>query len=290
MSYNSSSHHAKYFGIWLGYVDLMTKRMNDTWQQLRETARTAIIPFVTIGFPSLEDTLSIIPAIEAAGADIIELGIPYSDPLADGPTIQAASFRAIQQGATTQTCLDTVKQLRRIGVSVPLVLMGYYNPIIAYGVERFAADCAKAEVDGCIIPDLPPEEQSAIRAAFKPVGISIINLLAPTSTNHRMALACGDSDGFIYCVSVAGVTGARENLPPGLPDFLDRVREYTSLPLVVGFGVSEKRHVVKIGKHAEGAVVGSALINVIDSSPPGERAERAAEFIARLVDSGDTTN
>lgn len=265
----------------------MTKRMDDTWRRVKESGKTAVIPFVTIGFPSPADTLRIIPAIERAGADIIELGIPYSDPLADGPTIQAASYKAVQQGVTTQMCLEIVEQLRHIGVSAPLVMMGYYNPILSYGVDRFAAECAKVGVDGCIIPDLPPEEQSSVRKAFGPLGISLINLIAPTSTDGRLELVCNYSDSFIYCVSVAGVTGARNSLPADLPAFLGRVRQHTNLPLVVGFGVSERQHVAEIGHHADGAVVGSALINVIDSSSPGERAESAGKFVAQLTDSGN---
>ncbi|MEX2598485.1 MAG: tryptophan synthase subunit alpha [Dehalococcoidia bacterium] len=265
----------------------MTERLARAFQRMRDERRTGIIPYVTVGFPTLDDTLAIVPAIEQAGADVIELGVPYSDPLADGPTIQAAVYRALQGGMTTAKCIQAVRDLRAAGVQAPLVFMGYYNPILSYGMAAFARDCAEAGVDGLIVPDLPPEESAPLRQALQPHGIALITLLAPTSTEQRIAAALNGAQGFVYCVSVAGVTGARADLPPGLPDFIARVRQSTSLPIAVGFGIGDRGHVEAVGKYADAAVVGSALINVIDSAPPSERAASAAAFIRRLAGGAD---
>ncbi len=261
----------------------MTDRLDKALQRIRDEGRTGVIPYVTIGFPTLKDTLAIVPAIEKAGADVIELGVPYSDPLADGPTIQAASYRALEAGMDSKGCLDAVRKLRAAGVGVPLVFMGYYNPILSYGLEAYARDCAEAGVDGLLIPDLPPEEWGPMRDALRQHDLVLIAMIAPTSTEERIALGTADAEGFVYCVSVAGVTGARQDLPPELPSFIAKVRAHTSLPIAVGFGVAERRHVETLGKYADAAAVGSALIDVIDSAPPNERAERAAAFIAGLV-------
>ncbi|MBM3940507.1 MAG: tryptophan synthase subunit alpha [SAR202 cluster bacterium] len=262
----------------------MNESIARAFEQARREQRPALIPYVTIGFPSsIEDTVAIVPAIEQAGADIIELGVPYSDPLADGPTIQAASERALRNGVNPRACIDVARRLREAGVRVPLLFMGYYNPILRHGVERYARDCADAGVDGLIIPDLPSHESAPMLAAMRPHHLALIRLLAPTSTEERIRSACAEAEGFIYCASVTGVTGARADLPPDLPAFVGRVRKHTSLPIAVGFGISERRHVESVARVAEGAIVGSRLIAVIDSAPPGERARRAAEFVAGLV-------
>ena len=261
----------------------MTKRLDDALKRMRESGKTGVIPYVTVGFPTPEDTLSIVPALEKAGATVIELGVPYSDPLAEGPTIQAASYRALQAGMNMHRCVETAKTLRDNGVTVPLIFMGYYNPVLNYGLEKYAKDCAAAGVDGFIIVDLPAEESAPFHEACRAVDLALIPLLAPTSTDERIAHGCESAEGFIYCVSVAGVTGARSELPPSLPAFVARVRSHTALPVAVGFGVSERAHVEAIGKVADAAAVGSALINVIDSAPAGERAQRAGAFISSLV-------
>ena len=264
----------------------MSKLLDNTMLRLRSEKRTGVIPYVTVGFPTLEDTMRIVPALEQAGAAVIELGVPYSDPLADGPTIQAASYRALQGGMDSRVCLETVRRLRESGVSVPLLFMGYYNPILSYGVEEYAKDCGEAGLDGLIVPDLPPEESGRMREAASANGLALIALLAPTSTEERIELGLAHAEGFVYCVSVAGVTGARTSLPATLPEFVARVRARTELPVAVGFGVAERAHVEAIGQVAEAVVVGSALINVIDSAPPEERASRAGAFIASLVGTG----
>ena len=261
----------------------MTERLDAAMRRVRDGKRTGLVPYVTVGFPSVDDTLAIVPAIAAAGADVIELGVPYNDPLADGPTIQAASFRAVQDGIDAHQCIEVVRRLRKGGLQTPLLFMGYYNPILSYGIEAYADDCAAAGLDGLIVVDLPPEESGPMRSALERSGLALIPLLAPTSTEERIRLGTRDARGFVYCVSLTGVTGARTELASDLPGFVRRVRRHTDLPIAVGFGVSERRHVEAIGKYADAAAVGSALIDVIDSAPPGERAARAGAFVAALA-------
>ena len=264
----------------------MASQVDDAFARIRDEGRIGLIPYVTVGFPDLGDTLRVVPAIEAAGADVIELGVPYSDPLADGPTHQASSYRALQNGVSVSFCLDTARALRENGVEAPLLFMGYYNPILAYGVDAYARVCADARVDGLIVPDLPPEEAHDLRTALHANGLQLIPMLAPTSTTERIRAACAVAEGFVYCVSVAGVTGVRSDLPPGLPDFVSRVRSETDTPIGVGFGISEPRHVAGLRGVADAAVVGSALTNAIAAAPPDERPARAAAFVAALAQEG----
>ena len=261
----------------------MTNRIETAFARVRDEGRVGVIPYVTVGFPELADTVPIVTAIEAAGADVIELGVPYSDPLADGPSIQAASYRALQNGVTPAHCIAIVRELRTAGVQVPLLFMGYYNLILSYGIEAYARDCAEAGLDGLIVPDLPSEEDATIRAALSANGLTLTPLLAPTSPEERIRKACASADGFIYCVSVVGVTGARSELPANLGDFLARVRRHTNLPLAVGFGISERRHVEQLAGIAQAAVVGSRVIDVISSAPPDERAQHAGDYVAELA-------
>ncbi|MCI0821505.1 MAG: tryptophan synthase subunit alpha [Chloroflexi bacterium] len=262
----------------------MTKRLDDAFKRARQEKRTGLVPYVTVGFPtSVDDTLAIVPAIEAAGATVVELGVPYSDPLGDGPTIQAASYRAVQAGVDARACIEVVVRLREAGVKLPLIFMGYYNPILSYGIDAYARDCADAGLDGMIVLDLPPEESSAMRDALESHELALIALLAPNSSDERIELGTRGAKGFVYCVSVTGVTGARKELSKDLPAFVGRVRARTDLPIAVGFGVSERRHVEAIGKYADAAAVGSALIDLIDSAPPSERAARAGAFVAALA-------
>jgi tryptophan synthase alpha chain len=214
---------------------------------------------------------------------MLELGVPFSDPLADGATIQRAGFVALRHGVTASACLEAVRELRARGLEVPVLLMGYYNPILACGPEAFAADAAAAGVDGLIVVDLPPEEAGLLQEACRARGLDLVYLLAPTSTAERVALVARQASGFIYCVSVTGVTGARSSLPPELPAFIGRVRRQTSLPLAVGFGISSRAHVEAVGRVAEVAVVGSALIDVIDSSPAQEREARVKAYVEVLA-------
>ena len=261
----------------------MSTRLQQALAGLKPGERVGVIPYLTVGFPTVRDTLDLVPALAQSGATAIELGIPFSDPLADGPTIQAASYRALKQGVTPAVCLEVCKTLRQRGVTIPLLLMGYYNPILSRGVAAFAADAAAAGADGAIVVDLPPEEAGELRTELKCHGLNLVPMLAPTSTDQRIALACEEADGFVYCVSVTGVTGARSEVPSGLVEFLERVRRHTALPLAVGFGISERRHVKAVGAYAEAVAVGSRLLTVIDSAPPNERVAQAGRYIAELV-------
>lgn len=260
----------------------MSARLQARFQEMRRQGRMGIIPFITTGYPSVRSTLALVPALAEAGADVIELGVPFSDPLADGPTIQRASFKALQGGVTLGTCLEVCAELRTRRVDVPLVLMGYYNPILSYGIPRFARDAAKVGVDGIIVADLPPEEASPLQVECLGNSIDVICLLAPTSTDERIRLACSTASGFIYCVSLTGVTGARQDLQSGVFQLINKVRQHTTLPIAVGFGISKRLHVEAISGYAEAAVVGSALIDIIETAPAREAIDRARDYIASL--------
>jgi tryptophan synthase alpha chain len=242
-----------------------------------------LIAYLTVGYPDVESTLRLVPALAAGGADMVELGVPFSDPLADGATIQRASHHALGQGVTLAVCLDVVRRLRQEGLTIPLLLMGYYNPVLAYGIEEFARDASDAGVDGLIIVDLPPEEATAVQTACAGRGLDLVYLLAPTSSDERIALVAAQASGFVYCVSLAGVTGARRDLSPRLAEFLARVRRHTSLPLAVGFGISRAEHVQAVARlGADAAVIGSAIIDLIDRTAPGERAEEVGAYLEAL--------
>ena len=229
-----------------------------------QPAHTALIPYVTVGYPSLEATLKVVPLLADSGADIVELGIPFSDPLADGATIQKASFRALQNGVTPKLCLEVAKQLSH-KVDIPLVFMTYFNPVFNYGLEEFCRACASSGVSGLIIPDLPPEEGSELEAITQRQNLDLIYLLAPTSTEQRIRLVAERSRGFIYLVSVTGVTGIRENLPPGLETFVTRVRKVANQPLCVGFGISTPEQAGQVARIADGVIVGSRIIQLMEA-------------------------
>lgn len=261
-------------------------RIEGAFAQLKKEGRLGIVPYLTVGYPDLAATLELVPALEEAGAALVELGVPFSDPLADGATIQRASFHALKQGVNLARCLEMAFRLREAGVRLPLVLMGYYNPFFQFGLERLATTAAAAGVDGFIVPDLPPEEGGALAAACRGEGLDLIFLVAPTSTEERIRRVVGLSSGFIYCVSLAGVTGARGELWSGLTGFLDRVRHLSSLPLAVGFGISRSDQVAAVAPHAEAVVVGSALIDLVEGLSPAERGPRAAAYLAELSAGG----
>jgi len=257
-------------------------RLKQSFEDLASRGAMGIIPYLTVGFPSVKDTLSLVPALVEGGADVIELGVPFSDPLADGPTIQRASFHALAQGVNLGTCLQVCQQLRSNGVTIPLVFMGYYNPILSYGLEQFAVDAHDAGVDGLIVPDLPFEEADPLQSTCREHGIHLIPLLAPTSTDARIAQSCEKAGGFVYCVSLTGVTGARTELPAGIPTFIQRVREHTDLPIALGFGISQRHHVESLAPLTQAAIVGSALIEVIEKTNDGQREEAVKDFVAGL--------
>jgi tryptophan synthase alpha chain len=241
------------------------------------------MPYHTAGFPTLEMSKQIIRALVEAGTDMVEIGVPFSDPLADGKTVQRTSQAALANGTRLVDCVALAARVRSTGIETPLVLMGYYNPFLQYGLDRFAADAATAGVDGVIVPDLPAEEADDFAAACRRHGRDLIFLLAPTSTEARIAAVGQRASGFVYCVSLRGVTGARDRLPD-LTEYLARVRRQTDLPLAVGFGVSTAAHVRQVGEAADGAVVASALIDHLDSIPVDEQPAAAEAFVRALRD------
>jgi tryptophan synthase alpha chain len=257
-------------------------RIAETFARLRAEQRTALMPYLMVGFPERESTLELVPALEQAGADMFELGIPFSDPLADGATIQRAGQQALANGVTLPFCLETVAALRARGVRAPLLLMGYYNPLLRYGLQQASADLAAAGGDGWIVPDVPPAEAGSLRDAASTHGLDLIMFVAPTTPDERIASIARLASGFLYCVSITGVTGSRQTLWSGLGDFLARVRRHSDLPLVVGFGISTAEHVAHVGTLADGAIVGSALINQLEQLAPAERASGAAAFVQGL--------
>jgi tryptophan synthase alpha chain len=224
---------------------------------------TALIPYITVGYPTVATTLKIVPLLANNGCDIVELGIPFSDPLADGTTIQRASYEALRQGVTPRVCLEVAQELRR-QVKIPLVFMTYYNPVLNFGLEQFCSECVRAGIDGLIIPDLPPEEGEELEKSTRRQGLDLIYLLSPASTEERIELVARKSCGFIYLVSLTGVTGTRDKLPEELENFVARVRERTEKPLCVGFGVSTPEQAQRIAKVADGVIIGSRIIQLLD--------------------------
>jgi tryptophan synthase alpha chain len=237
-----------------------------------------------MGYPEPESALSIVPALVQGGADLIELGVPYSDPLADGATIQAASQRALENGMSLALCLEQVAELRGRGVTAPLLLMGYYNPLLQMGLEPFVDRAHAAGVDGLIVPDLPPEEADGLQSALRAHGIDLVFLLAPTSNDERIRLVAARASGFLYLVSLVGVTGARDRLPPELESFIAHVRAASDLPLAVGFGISTPAQAQRVAAAADGVIVGSALIRAVGVAHAARQdlALAARDFVASL--------
>lgn len=260
----------------------MTNRIDIKFKQLKETRQTALISFLTAGFPDIKTSQELAQAILKSGSDMLELGIPFSDPLADGRTIQKTSFHALSQGVNITSSLGILKGLREEGVTSPIIFMGYYNPFLRYGTKKFIQDASSAGLDGIIVPDLPPEEASQFKQACNKKNIYLIPLLAPTSTDQRIAKACEQANGFIYCVSVTGVTGARKQLSAGLEEFVNRIRQHTDLPIVVGFGVSNPHHVDTISRFADGVIFASALLDIIDKAPRDQMLQEATNFVSTL--------
>ncbi len=251
-----------------------------TFERTRAQGRAALMPYFTLGFPDPQASLDILEAVACSGADILELGVPFSDPLADGPTIQHSTQIALERGITVRRCLEMVAELRSRGVAQPLFLMSYTNPILAYGVRRFAADARAAGADGCILPDQPPEEAGEIEATCREVGLALVYLLAPTSTTQRIAYVSARTTGFLYLVSLTGVTGAREGLSQDLGAFVERVRKHAITPLAVGFGISTPEQARAVGRMADGVIVGSALIQATMQAE--EPVKAAGEFVRGL--------
>lgn len=257
------------------------EHITETFATLRLAGRAALMPYFTLGYPTPQDSLAVVEALARSGADLIELGVPFSDPLADGPTIQHSTQVALEQGMTVHRCLELVRQIRARGVTQPLLLMGYINPILAYGSERYAADASAAGADGLIIPDLPMEEAASVEAACRESGLALVYLVSPESPPERIAALAARTSGFLYLVALTGVTGARQSLAAGLADFVARVRAAAQqTPLAVGFGISTPGQAQAVAGLADGVIIGSALIHAAGSSP--DPAGAAAAYITEI--------
>jgi len=224
----------------------------------------ALIAYITVGYPNIGATLKVVPLLAECGCDIVELGIPFSDPMADGATIQRASFKALENGVTTALCLDIAKKLSK-KTATPLVFMTYFNPIYQYGLEKFCHDCVASGIDGLIVPELPPEEGDELGNLAGKSGVDLIYFLAPTSVEERIKLVANKARGFIYLVSIAGVTGARNELPSDLGKFISRVKQLAKQPVCVGFGISTPEQAARIAQTADGVIIGSKLIQLLET-------------------------
>ncbi len=262
-------------------------RLDEKFKELKSSGRKALITFITAGDPDLDATCDLVVTLDDAGADIVELGVPFSDPLADGPTIQKASSRALAQGVTLKKILAAVVEIRQ-RTDIPLVLMSYYNPIFSYGLEKFVVDAAAAGVDGVIVPDLPLEESLPLRtlAADK---LAVVPLAAPTTADERLKEIVAAGSGFLYYVTVTGITGTRTCLPPELAATLDRVKKIAGdLPLAAGFGISTPEQAQLVGKHSDAIIVGSALVEIIaNSGAAASGRKKLLDFVATLRQSLD---
>jgi len=256
-------------------------RIDRRFAELRKAARPALVTFVTAGDPDYDTSLAILKALPGAGADIVELGMPFSDPMADGPAIQAAGLRALKGGQTMVRTLDMVRAFRAVDEDTPLVLMGYYNPIYIYGNARFLADARKAGVDGIIVVDLPPEEDDELCIPAMAAGLSFVRLATPTTDDKRLPAVLRNTSGFVYYVSITGITGTRAADNLHVAGAVDRIKNHTDLPVVVGFGVSRPDQAAAIGRTADGVVVGSALVRAIEASL--DKANRATPGIVESV-------
>jgi tryptophan synthase alpha chain len=259
-----------------------TARISKRFAALRDAGELGIVAYITAGDPSLDATLEFVLALAEAGTDVIELGVPFSDPLADGPTIQRASERALKAGATLQGILELVRRIRKKS-QIPLVLFSYYNPILQMGLEKFAAAAAEAGVDGVLATDLSPEESVEYRRILAAQRLDTIFLCAPTSTDERLASIAECSSGFLYLVSRTGVTGAKDTSPDDLPALLRRVRSFTTLPVAVGFGISLPGHISLLGGLADAAVIGSSLVAEIERAQSTEEAAKALRERIRVL-------
>jgi tryptophan synthase alpha chain len=255
-------------------------RLSDMFNRLRAEHRLALTVYLTVGYPDLDATPLLVKSAAESGADAIELGIPFSDPLADGRTIQAASQEALQHGVSVARALG-IAAVSRALTEVPLLFMTYINPILAYGLERFCRAAHQAGIDGLIVPDLPPAEAGDLRDAAKASGIDLVFFVAPTSSNAGIEAACRAATGFIYCIAVTGVTGARSQLDPALLPMIEKVRQHTSLPIVVGFGISRPEHLSALEGKADGVIVASALLDAIAKSP-ADPVSQVRQFLTQL--------
>jgi tryptophan synthase alpha chain len=256
------------------------QRITQAFNAAKLKASAALMPYYTLGYPDYKTSLDVIEAI-APHSDLMELGIPFSDPIADGPTIQRSTQIALKNGATTTQCLEMVKELRRQrGITTPILLMGYYNPIIAYGEDNFVRDAAYAGVDGLIIPDLPIEEAGLLAEETRKSGLSLVYFLAPTSHHQRIGRVISQANGFIYIVSVLGVTGARSRVAGDTRAFVESVKSKSEIPVAVGFGISTPDQAAEIANYADGIIFGSALIDIVEQADNKPKA--AAAFVRSM--------
>ncbi len=261
----------------------MSNRIDDRFAQLQRAGKSALIPFVTAGYPEAGWTVPVLHALVGAGADIIEVGVPFSDPMADGPVIQVASERAIRNGVSLRVVLDMVSQFRREDSDTPVVLMGYLNPIERYGYEDFARDAAAAGVDGLLMVDCPPEEMGLLRSRLDEHGVFPICLVAPTTTEVRMETISRQARGYLYYVSFKGITGADRLDASRLGEPLERLRAHTGLPLAVGFGIKDPQSAAAVAGLADGVVIGSALIEALAAADsPDAACDRVTGFLAPI--------
>ena len=238
-------------------------RIANTFNALRAQGEKALVIYLTAGDPSLEVTREIVLGLDAAGVDCLEIGVPFSDPTADGPIIQAASQRALRNGTTLSAILDMIESIRTVS-EIPVVLFGYYNPILSYGTERFAVRAKETGVDGILVVDLPPEEAHELRQYTDPQGIDFISLIAPTTGTERMKMIASDASGFLYYISITGVTGTAKPQVEEVAKDIQRIRTVTELPLIVGFGISTPQQASQIAPYADGIVIGSAVVQMIE--------------------------
>ena len=260
----------------------MTSKLDHTFATLRQRGEKALIAYVMAGDPSLQDTEQLVVELEQAGADIIELGVPFSDPIADGPVIQQAAERALRSGTSLRTILSMVTRLRA-RTQIPLVLMAYYNNIHAFGPEGFCHEAAQAGVDGVIIPDMPPDEAGPLRGPAAAAGLPLIFLLAPTSTEERRTFVARQSQGFVYYVSLTGITGAKLHNMADVAKNVEKIRKVTRVPVAVGFGVATPEDAAKVAAIADGVIVGSAIVKQIAAyGQKPEMVKHVAEFVRSL--------
>ncbi|HUP65054.1 MAG TPA: tryptophan synthase subunit alpha [Thermoanaerobaculia bacterium] len=258
------------------------RRIRRSFAAMRREGRCGLIAYITCGDPSLDASVEIALELENAGADLLELGVPFSDPIADGPVIQAASQRAIERGTTLASVIEVARRIRASS-EIPLILFSYLNPILRYGMERFAHDAAAAGIDGVLLTDLPAESADSSRKVLKKAGLATIFLLAPTSTPPRIRMADRASQGFVYYVSTTGVTGARRDLAPDLISRLDEIRRSLRNPIAVGFGISTGDQFATLAPHCDAVVVGSAIVRAIADGPPESAPDRAAAMVREIL-------
>lgn len=262
----------------------MSEQLKQTFANAKKEGRKALLTFMTAGYPTIDDTIPILKGFQEGGVDIIELGMPFSDPIADGPTIQVSNTVALQNGVTLKMTLDLLKKARAEGVTAPIILMGYYNPILNYGEEQFIKDAAEAGANGFIIVDLPPEEAIKVRNYVHDNGLSLIPLVAPSTTDERLELLSQIANSFVYVVSRMGTTGAQTSVSSDLDVLVGRVRKYTGeTPIAVGFGVATREHFTTVGELADGVVIGSKIVNLCKDAPEGKKFETAKEYVEGIL-------